>query len=62
MLKFKLGCYNDLLPIWKKGKDSKKPNMRPIRTPLGPMGRSPPRSRAPTGTLDCAPHLRLTRG
>ena len=34
-----------LLPIRKKGKDSKKPSMRPIRTPLGPAGRSPPRSR-----------------
>ena len=33
-----------LLPIWKKGKDSKKPNtrptytVRPIRTPIGPTG------------------------
>ena len=44
---------HNLLPIWDKGKDSKKPNtrptytVRPVRTPLEPAGRSPPRSRAP---------------
>ena len=27
-----------LLPIWKKGKDSKKSSMRPIRTPLDSRG------------------------
>ena len=27
-----------LLPIWKKGKDSKKPSMRPIRTHSDPRG------------------------
>src|SRR6185437_1189533 len=31
--------------IRKKGKDSKKPSMWPIRTPLRPTERSPPRSR-----------------
>src|SRR6185312_7093574 len=31
--------------IWKKGKDSKKPSVWPIRTPLRPAEQSPPRSR-----------------
>jgi len=34
-----------LLPIRKKGNDSKKPSERPIRIPLGPAGPPPPRSR-----------------
>ena len=29
---------HSLLPIWKKGKDSKKPSMRPIRTPSDSRG------------------------
>src|SRR6185503_14875720 len=36
-----------LLPLQRKGKDSKKPSMRPIRIPLKPAGRSPPRLRVP---------------
>ena len=36
-----------LLLLQRKGKDSKKPSMRPIRIPLKPAGRSPPRSRVP---------------
>ena len=40
---------NGLLPIRKKGKDSKKPSMRPIHIPLEPAERSPPRSRVPLG-------------
>ena len=43
-----------LFPIRKKGKDSKKPSVQPIRIPLEPTGRSPPRSRVPVG----APRLR----
>src|SRR6185503_3902508 len=34
-----------LLLLQRKGKDSKKPSMRPIRTPLRPAGPSPPRWR-----------------
>src|SRR6185436_1499302 len=36
-----------LLPIQRKGKDSKKPSVRPIHIPLEPVERSPPRSRVP---------------
>src|SRR6185503_14276750 len=36
-----------MLPIQRKGKDSKKPSMRPIRIPLEPAERSPPRSKVP---------------
>src|SRR6185437_12134396 len=36
-----------LLLIQRRGKDSKKPSMRPIRIPLEPAERSPPRSRVP---------------
>ena len=67
-----------LLPIWKKGKDSKKPSMRSIRTPLGPahdlrLARGLPSrpSTAPRVSvslegsepiLERAAHLRLARG
>ena len=34
-----------LLLLQRKGKDSKKPSMRPIRIPLRPARQSPPRSR-----------------
>ena len=66
-----------LLPIWKKGKDSKKHSMWPIRTPLGPAhdlrlarGLSSRPSTAPRisaslegseSTLERANHLRLAR-
>ena len=36
-----------LLLIQRKGKDSKKPSVRPIQTPLETAERSPPRSRVP---------------
>ena len=67
----------DLLPTWKKEKDSKKPSMRPIRTPSDPWGdlrlaRGPPSrpSIAPRisaslegseSTLERAKHLSLAR-
>ena len=64
--------------IRKRGKDSEKPSMRPIRTPLRPTGPSPPRSRVADlpssgslisaslegsgSTLERVTHLRLARG
>src|SRR6185503_7827832 len=67
-----------LLLLQRKGKDSKKPSMRPIRIPLKPAGQSPPRSRVADlpssgrpisaslkgsgSTLERAANLRLARG
>ena len=58
-----------LLPTWKKGKDSKKPNtrptyvVRPIRTPLSdPRGELRLARGLPVEALDRAPRLRLARG
>ena len=65
-----------LLPIWKKGKDSKKPSMRPIRIPLEPAKtisaslEGPSRARRTNSaslegsgsTLERVTHLRLARG
>ena len=48
-----------LLLIQRKGKDSKKPSVRPIHISLEPAERSPPRSRVPLGPLV---NLRLARG
>ena len=60
-------AYN-LLPIWKKGNDSKKPNMRPtyavrpIRTPSDPRSDLRLARGLPAATLDSTPHLHLARG
>ena len=64
-----------LLLIQRKGKDSKKPSMRPIRIPLEPAERSLPRSTVPQArwaisaslegngsTLEQMTDLRLARG
>ena len=57
-------AYN-LLPIRRKGKDSKKPNprpkyiVRPIRTPSNPRGNLRLARGPPAETLKGAPHLRL---
>ena len=48
-----------LFLIQRKGRDSKKPSVRPIHIPLEPAERSPPRSMVPSGPLD---NLRLARG
>ena len=59
---------HSLLPIRKKGKDSKKPNtwptytVRPIRTPSNPRDDLRLARGLPAETLDRAPHLRLARG
>ena len=44
-----------LLPIRRKGKDSKKPSVRPIHIPLEPAERSPPRSRVPLSPTGQSP-------
>src|SRR6185503_13436153 len=44
-----------LLLIQRKEKDSKKPSVRPIRIPLKPAERSPPRSRVPLGPAGQTP-------
>ena len=57
-----------LLPIWKKGKDSKKPNTRPtyavrsVLTPSDPRGDLRLTQGLPAEALDRAPRLRLARG
>jgi len=57
-----------LPPIRRKGKDSKKPNLRPkntvrpIRTPSNPWGNLRLARGLPVGTLDSAPRLRLAQG
>src|SRR6185312_16659241 len=57
-----------LLPIWKKGNDSKKPNtratyaVRPIRTPSDPRGDLRLARGLPAEALDRAWRLRLARG
>ena len=44
-----------LLPVRKKGKDSKRPSVRPIHIPLEPTEQSPPRSRVPLGSAGQSP-------
>ena len=57
-----------LLPIWKKGNDSKKSNtqpmytVRPIRTPSNPQGDLRLARGLLAETLDRTPRLRLARG
>ena len=41
--------------IQRKGKDSKKPSVRPIHIPLEPTEQSPPRSRVPLGSAGQSP-------
>ena len=51
-----------LLPIWKKGKDSKKPSMRPIRIPLEPAKTISASLEGSGSTLELVTDLRLPRG
>ena len=57
-----------LLPIWKKGNDLKKPNMRPtytvrhIQSPSNPWGDLRLARGLPAETLDRTPRLHLARG
>ena len=52
-----------LLLLQRKGKDSKKPSMRPIRIPLKPVGRPISASLEGSGsTLERVVNLRLARG